>query len=73
MKDAQKKQILDYLQENKSITPREALDLFGCMRLGARIFDLKREGHQISTTIITVPCRGGGVSRIAEYRLEADA
>lgn len=45
----QSKQILEHLQKGYTITPMEALDLFGCFRLGARIWDLKDEGHEIIT------------------------
>ena len=39
--------ILDYLMRNKSITQKDAIDLFGCYRLGARIWDLKNAGVEI--------------------------
>lgn len=32
-----------------SITPMEALRLFGCYRLGARIYDLRKSGMKIRT------------------------
>lgn len=41
--------ILQHLQKGHSITPREALDHFGCMRLGARIWDLQRKGYRIAS------------------------
>ena len=34
--------ILDYMREGKEITSLEALNLFGCLRLAARIADIKR-------------------------------
>ena len=43
----QKQQILNYLKGGNTLTPVEALNKFGCMRLGARIYDLKRDGHPI--------------------------
>ncbi len=46
--DSQSSSILSHLQEGKSISPIEALNLFGCFRLGARIFDLKADGHDIA-------------------------
>jgi len=46
-KRSQNDMILDYLKSGKSITPLEALDKFGCMRLGARISDLRKRGHPI--------------------------
>lgn len=48
---SQKQAILEYLLSGKSITPLEALDLFKCFRLGARIWDLKKEGHDIKSEL----------------------
>ncbi|WP_420013315.1 helix-turn-helix domain-containing protein [Tateyamaria sp.] len=39
--------VLAHVQLGKSITPLEALDEFGCFRLGARIYGLKQAGHPI--------------------------
>ena len=50
--EAQTIQILKYLKDGNSITPLEALYKFGCMRLGARIYDLKQEGHVIRTQLV---------------------
>ena len=47
---SQTENILAHLQK-KSITPLDALTLYGCMRLAARIQDLKDKGHKIITTI----------------------
>lgn len=41
--------ILKYLQAGHSLTPLEALRMFGSMRLGARIFELKAAGHKIES------------------------
>jgi Helix-turn-helix domain len=41
--------ILAYLQSGATLTPLEALDKFGCLRLGARIDDLRKAGHAIET------------------------
>jgi len=43
---SQKEKILQHLQK-KSITPIEALELYGCFRLAARVWDLKNDGHKI--------------------------
>lgn len=45
-------QILAWMQAGNSITPLEALNRFDCLRLGARIYDLKQAGHSIVTTSI---------------------
>lgn len=42
-----KAQILSYLKAGNSITPLDALQLFGCFRLGARIWDLRKSGVEI--------------------------
>lgn len=44
--------ILDHLKSGRSITPLEALELYGVFRLGARILDLRREGYDIQTDMI---------------------
>ena len=62
--DAQNNQILKYLQTGKSLTPMDALKKFGCFRLGARIYDLKRDGHSIMSQMVEV-----GEKRVARYTL----
>lgn len=67
-------QILAYMLEHGAITPMDALLDIGCMRLAARINDLKGSGHAIEKRMVEVPRRRrGGTARVAEYRLGADA
>ena len=47
---SQSENILAHLQK-RSITPLDAFTLYGCMRLAARIQDLKALGHNIVTTM----------------------
>ena len=56
--------ILEHLKQGHSITPLEALNMFGCFRLGARIWDLKDAGHNIITE--TEESEG---KRYARYKL----
>lgn len=42
---------LDYLILFGSITPIEALEAFGCLRLSARVADLRKRGYPITTRI----------------------
>jgi hypothetical protein len=49
----QKQQIEAYLTKGKSLTPIDALSKFGCFRLAARIADLRKEGLNIATKIVT--------------------
>jgi hypothetical protein len=43
----QLKEILSYMKLGNSITPMDALQMFGCMRLGARVYDLRALGFDI--------------------------
>lgn len=52
---SQAKRILAYLQEGNRITPIEALEKFGSFRLGARIADLRADGHDIKSEFVTTP------------------
>jgi hypothetical protein len=69
MKKTQSEQILEYLQQNGSITPIDALMKFHCMRLGARIHDLKAEGHRIRTEMESHKTEDGRTSHYARYVL----
>lgn len=44
--------ILIYLQSGKTINPLQALNLYGCFRLGARIYDLKQSGYDIDSRLV---------------------
>lgn len=66
----QTQRILKHLETVGSITPREALDLFGCMRLGARIWELKRAGYQIDRKMEQSKNRYGERVTYARYTLK---
>jgi hypothetical protein len=66
----QKELVLEHLQAHKQITPLEALSLYGCYRLGAIIFKLKREGHKILTELEICKKDNGSRTRYAVYKLE---
>ena len=51
MKMSQSQKILKHLSSGRSLSPLQALGLFGCYRLASRIHDLKRTGHPIETII----------------------
>ena len=52
---SQAKKILAYMQAGNRITPIDALNLYGCFRLGARIADLRADGHEIKSEFVTTP------------------
>lgn len=43
-REAQKRQILRYMEAGNCITDATARELFNCSRVGARIYDLKQDG-----------------------------
>ena len=66
----QQDMILQYMQDEGSITPLDALWEFGCMRLGARIFDLRKRGYGITRVLEQRENRYGKTVRYARYSLE---
>lgn len=65
--------ILRYMTEFGSITPMDAIENFGCMRLGARIFDLKQDGYAIKTEMVKAKNRFGEPVSYARYSLQQPA
>lgn len=66
--DTQREQIRARLLNGKSVTPLEALNLFGCFRLAAQICDLKKqEGLPIITEIVHDEATG---KRYAKYFID---
>jgi hypothetical protein len=63
---SQEAMILKGLNNGVRLTPLMALDLYGCLRLGARIYELKRMGHQIKTEMVTT----NSGKRVAQYSKE---
>ena len=70
MKESQNQQILEYIKKHGSITPLEAVQHIGCLRLSGRIFDLRKSGYRIRTDIERVKTRDNGHAFVAVYRLE---
>ena len=69
MKPTQCQLILEYMRKYGSITPLEALNDIGCMRLASRINDLRSQGIAIGVRMKTGKKRGGGKTTFAEYYL----
>ena len=62
-------QILSALKAGQSLTPLEARQAYGCDRLGARIFTLRRAGHDIRSHRVKV----GNRKTVSEYFLPLEA
>ena len=69
----QSERILRHLRDVGEIDPMTAIRDYGIMRLGARIWDLKRDGHPIETRIKTGKNRYGEDTHWAVYRLKEGA
>lgn len=63
---SQNKQIADYLNKGKKLTPIDALNKFGCFRLAARIADLRNEGMSIVTNTIKLENN----KQVAQYSIK---
>jgi hypothetical protein len=46
---SQNASILKHLQSGNRLTPAQALSMFGCFRLAARVYDLRQEGARINS------------------------
>jgi len=54
-RESQEQRILDALLAGRKLTPIDALNEFSCFRLGGRIYDLKKKGHDIRTEDFKLP------------------
>ena len=64
----QNQQILAALRDGKRISPLSALQDYDCMRLAARIYDLRDQGWDIESVSTT-----NGKATWMEYKMAEDA
>jgi Helix-turn-helix domain len=64
-KSTQETHVLAALKQGYRLTPLIALRRFGTLRLGARIYDLKRKGYKIESRLVKV-----GEAHVAEYWID---
>ena len=62
--ESQNALIKGWLLNGYSITPMEALNMFGCFRLSARIANLRDEGFAVVTDMVNINNK-----RVARYYL----
>lgn len=60
--------ILRHLQSGGTLTALDALDLFGCNRLAARVADLRNKGYNVKSRWLTL----ANGKRVSEYYLVAE-
>ena len=63
--ESQNALIKGWLLNGYSITPIEALNMFGCFRLSARISNLREDGLPVVTDMVTINDK-----RVARYYLQ---
>ena len=67
--ESQNIRIKKHLESGRRLTALDGLRLFNCFRLGARIHNLKGQGLNIETEMITI-ISDGKEKRIAKYSLK---
>ena len=67
LRPSQNVRIGQYLIEHGSITAAEAIDKFGCYRLSARIYELRKGGMEIERVFWMGWNRYGEPVRFAKY------
>lgn len=68
-KESHCRSVLQHLKKYGSINHFEAEDMYGCVRLAARIKDLRNRGVAIETKMTEGSNRNGETVRYAVYRL----
>lgn len=68
----QKLLILAHFEQGKTLTCKQAEELFGCMRLPARVWELNRAGFNIRSRMVKGVNRFGRPVRYAEYYVGGD-
>lgn len=68
-KETHRKIVLKHLQSGKELSQLEATQKYGILRLGAIIFNLRKEGYKIVTRMEHKPNRYGNTSNYGVYKL----
>lgn len=61
--------ILNHMQKGMHITPLQALKLYGCLRLSARILNLREAGYPVKVERFEVKGPKGKRASVARYSL----
>ena len=71
--DAQVAQLITIMETGRWVSPLEALEEIGCMRLPARIKDMKKLGYEIEDEWVTHTNSAGKTKRFKRYRIRRAA
>ena len=64
--------IMEHLKRYGDITAKEAVELYGCYRLAARIKEFRDDGYKIATIMDEGRTRYGRTCKYARYVLSGD-
>ena len=67
--DSQVPQLIAIMETGRWLTPLEALEEIGCMRLPARIKDIKKLGYEVEDEWVTHITAQGKTKRFKKYRI----
>ena len=65
----QNERVLKHMRKYGAITTKQAYDLYGITRLGARIYELRNMGFDIFSDTVPVTNRFGEKAHVARYRI----
>ena len=68
----QANKLLAYLKKKGSITKQQAYSMLGIWNSGARILDLRKQGHDIETVMVERYNSSGRKYRVAKYILKEE-
>lgn len=71
-RQSQREQILQYLKNGNSITQMEAIEMFGCTRLAARINEIRDAGYPIKSKMISSKNRYGVPISYCQYSIQRE-
>ncbi|MBR0463434.1 MAG: hypothetical protein IJJ23_03520 [Clostridia bacterium] len=71
-KPCQMDKVLRHLRDFGTITPMDAMRDYSIMRLGARVWDLKRRGYNVTSRIVQGENKYGEPTHWAEYTLQEE-
>lgn len=66
---SQNRAIFHHLQTIGPISAKTAIEQYGCYRLSARIFDIKKRGFEVNTKMIEFTNKNGHRGRYALYSI----
>ena len=70
--DSQFALVLNHMKHYGEITPKVAYERYGAYRLGAIIFNMKKEGYKIESRIETFTKPSGRKGKYAVYNLKTN-